>query len=82
MRKNEPAARIVWFIPDPAVDRQGYELGKKSWIARLETGDKDITGLAVRYIAADDKQLAESIILDRQAKDPNERTWMLPLSLP
>ena len=73
--KNEPAARIVWFIPDPAVDRQGYELGKKSWIARLETGDKDITGLAVRYIAADDKQLAESIILDRQAKDPNERTW-------
>jgi hypothetical protein len=74
-QKNEPGARIVGFIPDPAVDRQGYELGKRRWIARVKTGDKDITDLAIRYIAADDKPLAEKMILDRQATDPNDGRW-------
>ncbi len=73
--KNEPGARIVWFIPDPAVDRKGYELGKRHWMARLEAGGKDVTSLAVRYIASDDKQIAEKMILERQAKDSNEKIW-------
>lgn len=74
-QKYGPGAHIIAFIPDPTVNRAGYELGKKRWLARLEKGDEETVGTAVRFIAASDKQLAEKIILQQQIKDPNNKGW-------
>lgn len=61
--------------PTLQLTAKGYELGKKPWVARLERPDEHVAGVALRYIAAGDKQLAEQIILKKQSRDPNNKLW-------
>ena len=77
---HAPSRLSNYVSPDPAVNPAGFEAGKKRWISRLKASsggevDKEIYSAAARFIAAGDKQLSESILLDAQKQYSDDRRW-------
>src|SRR5262245_45572383 len=76
--ENEPTI-LPWII-NPELDREGYEQGKRLWLAHLKKPDVEsaIYRNAARFLEGGDKPLAERALLDGQKAYPNEK-WSTDL---
>lgn len=72
--EREPTFPWAWNI-NPEWDREGYEQGKRVWLAHLKKpgAEAAIYRNAARFLEGGDKPLAEQILLDGQKAYPNER---------
>ena len=75
--KYEPGQRmmLISHVPDPAVNREGYETGKQAWLKKMATTDDATYRIGIRYLQAGDKRLAEKLILEKQAANPGQKDW-------
>ncbi len=79
--EHEPAFPWAWNI-NPEWDREGYEQGKKLWLAHLKKPgiEAAIYRNAAAFLEGGDKPLAEQVLLDGQKSHPNER-WDMELGM-
>jgi hypothetical protein len=72
--EREPAFPWVWNI-NPEWDREGYEQGKRLWLAHLKKpgAEAAIYSNAARFLEGGDKPLAEQVLLDGQNAYPNQK---------
>jgi TolA-binding protein len=77
--EREPTIPWAWNI-NPEWDREGYEQGKKLWLAHLKKpgAGPAIYRNAARFLEGGDKPLAEKVLLDGQQAYPNEK-WSMDL---
>jgi hypothetical protein len=77
--EHEPTFPWAWNI-NPEWDREGYEQGKRLWLAHLKKpGAESATYRnAARFLEGGDKPLAEEVLLDGQKAYPNE-SWAMEL---
>src|SRR5262245_3123523 len=73
-----PAPRNI----NPEWDREGYERGKRLWLAHLEKPgvESAIYRNAAQFLEGGDKPLAERVLLDGQNAYPNEK-WSMDLGM-
>src|SRR5215813_475621 len=71
--EREPTI-LPWII-NPELDREGYELGKRLWLAHLKKPavESAIYRNAAWFLEGGDKPLAERALLDGQKAYPNEK---------
>lgn len=72
---NAAVSPLMNHVPDPAENPKGYAAGKRSWLARLKRQDDATTAGAVRYLIAGDKELAETILIERMKTDRKQMDW-------
>jgi hypothetical protein len=72
--EREPTIPWAWNI-NPEWDREGYEQGKKLWLAHLKKrgAESAIYSNAAGFLEGGDKALAEQVLLDGQKAYPNQK---------
>src|SRR5262245_39503346 len=71
--EHEPSI-LPWII-NPELDREGYEQGKRLWLAHFKKSglESAIYRNAARFLEGGDKPMAERALLDGQKAYPNEK---------
>jgi hypothetical protein len=79
--EHEPTLPWAWNI-NPEWDREGYEMGKRLWLANLKKpgAESAIYRNAARFLEGGDNPLAEEALLDGQKAYPNEK-WSMDLGM-